>query len=262
MKVHATENAISLNIAKSEIGNEVVDSINARDLHIQLWVWKVFANWIKDRIEKYKFAEWEDFAKIGKPQQNNKIDYILTLDTAKEIAMVENNEAGRKIRKYLIEVEKRYRNLHINTQKMSHLYNVINQENLTVNTLIREQNQFIKQQSEFLKQQIEAMKILQMNNEKDKIWIQTHTQKQVLNFEYTCSIGTLAKKLWIWRNALFELLRKHKFLNKDNIPRKNFLWSYFNVRRVETKNGIFNQTVCLPKWSTHIKKLFLEWNLS
>ncbi|MGC3821021.1 hypothetical protein ACPUEY_14060, partial [Acinetobacter sp. G11] len=32
----------------------------------------------------------------------------LTLDTAKEVAMVQNNEAGRVIRKYFIEVEKRF----------------------------------------------------------------------------------------------------------------------------------------------------------
>ncbi|MDI6508917.1 hypothetical protein QL993_30160, partial [Bacillus wiedmannii] len=31
------------------------------------------------------------------------------IDTAKEVAMVQNNEAGRVIRKYFIEVEKRFR---------------------------------------------------------------------------------------------------------------------------------------------------------
>ena len=42
------------------------------------------------------------------------IDYYLTIDMAKELCMVENNENGRKIRRYFIEVEKRYREI-INT---------------------------------------------------------------------------------------------------------------------------------------------------
>jgi hypothetical protein len=39
---------------------------------------------------------------------HNKIDYLLSVDMAKEIAMVENNEKGREIRRYLIEVEKEF----------------------------------------------------------------------------------------------------------------------------------------------------------
>ena len=36
-------------------------------------------------------------------------EYIITLDTAKELAMVENNEKGKLIRKYFIEAEKKYK---------------------------------------------------------------------------------------------------------------------------------------------------------
>ena len=85
--------------------------VNARDLHESLQSGQKFADWIKDRIEKYQFKEREDFFIIlgkssgGRPA----VEYILRLDTAKEIAMVENNETGRMVRRYLIEVEKRYR---------------------------------------------------------------------------------------------------------------------------------------------------------
>lgn len=93
--------------------------INARELHKKLNNKRQFANWIKQRIDKYKFLENQDFVKLNnfvmvgnlkRPQ----IDYYLTIDMAKELCMVENNETGRKIRRYFIEVEKRYREI-INT---------------------------------------------------------------------------------------------------------------------------------------------------
>lgn len=100
--------------------NETKDKlINARELHSALKSKRQFANWIKQRIEKYEFVENEDFIwfnKFVKPENSsygNKtlIEYYLTIDTAKEICMIENNSTGRKIRKYFIETEKRYREI-------------------------------------------------------------------------------------------------------------------------------------------------------
>lgn len=87
--------------------------VDARELHQKLKSKRDFSNWITDRIEKYDFVENIDFTTVllkstgGRPR----IEYALTLDTAKEIAMVENNEQGRKIRRYFIEVEKKARNM-------------------------------------------------------------------------------------------------------------------------------------------------------
>ncbi len=87
--------------------------VNARELHEALNSKRDFSNWITDRIKKYNFIEEEDFSTIllestgGRPKK----EYILKLDVAKEIALIENNEQGRIIRKYFIEVEKRYRNI-------------------------------------------------------------------------------------------------------------------------------------------------------
>ena len=91
--------------------------INARELHRALKSNTKFADWIKRRIEHYKFVENEDFICFLKFEKANKYgnktikEYYLTIDTAKELCMVENNETGRNIRRYFIEVEKRYRNI-------------------------------------------------------------------------------------------------------------------------------------------------------
>lgn len=93
--------------------------VNARELWQCLEIGRDFSTWFKRRIEEYSFIENTDYCllpRIGEQSKRggtNRIDYLLTLDTAKEIAMVENNEKGKMIRRYFIEAEKRYRNLKI-----------------------------------------------------------------------------------------------------------------------------------------------------
>ncbi|MNW46963.1 AntA/AntB antirepressor [compost metagenome] len=94
----------------TDTGEKVVD---ARELYGFLNVGRDFTNWIKDRIQKYGFIEGEDFspilAKTSESGGRPRTDYILKLDMAKELAMVENNEQGRKARRYFIKVEKRFK---------------------------------------------------------------------------------------------------------------------------------------------------------
>lgn len=82
-----------------------VQTVNARDLWEGLESSRQFSDWIKDRISI--FAPEVDFTVHkfvnGKATQ---IDYYLTIDTAKHIAMLERNEKGQAIRQYFIEVEK------------------------------------------------------------------------------------------------------------------------------------------------------------
>lgn len=94
-----------------------VQTVNARDLHAFLQVRRDFSNWIRSRIEKYGFVENQDFVSIetlsspnlasSKSRPQKMVDYHLTLDMAKELSMVENNDQGRQARRYFIEAEKR-----------------------------------------------------------------------------------------------------------------------------------------------------------
>lgn len=89
-------------------------AVSARELHQFLESKQEFANWIKNRIEKYGFVEgldYEVFDNFIKNPQGGRptTEYALSVDMAKELSMVENNEKGRQARKYFIECEKRYR---------------------------------------------------------------------------------------------------------------------------------------------------------
>lgn len=86
-------------------------AVNARELHQKLGNKRKFADWMKQRIEQYGFVENQDFEVFhnfvknsngGRPSD----EYALSLDMAKELCMIENNEQGRLFRKYFIEVEK------------------------------------------------------------------------------------------------------------------------------------------------------------
>lgn len=84
---------------------------DARDLHQFLAVGRDFSTWVKDRIEQFGFAEGEDFSPfLGKSTGGRPgMEYHLTLDTAKELAMVENNDQGRQVRRYFIAMERQAR---------------------------------------------------------------------------------------------------------------------------------------------------------
>lgn len=110
-----TEQAALVQVFPGQIGGQVVNTCDARELHAYLQNGDMFANWIKARIEKYGFEENRDFAlvladsktKKGRGGDRRSRDYHLTLDMAKELSMVENNAQGRTARRYFIDMERR-----------------------------------------------------------------------------------------------------------------------------------------------------------
>ena len=73
--------------------------VNARDLHKQLNNGWKFTDWIENRIRSYRLIKEVDYFTIsrkyeidGFTESKDILDYILTLDCAKQLAMVENNK--------------------------------------------------------------------------------------------------------------------------------------------------------------------------
>lgn len=93
-------------------------NVNARDLHKQLESGRQFADWIKSRIETYRLIEDVDYFMASHFYETVKhrvklketTDYILTLDCAKQLAMVERTDIGALTRRYFLIIEKAFRN--------------------------------------------------------------------------------------------------------------------------------------------------------
>lgn len=101
-----------IKIEKSNVGGDLIETVNARELHSFLEVGKDFSTWIKNRIEQYGFVEGVDYLLHKFMEQlpsgaKQKIDYHISIDMAKELAMVERNDKGREARQYFIECERR-----------------------------------------------------------------------------------------------------------------------------------------------------------
>lgn len=86
-------------------------TLSARELHKELNVTDRFTRWF-ERMGEYGFEENIDFTSVKSSTLVNNgatrelQDYQITLDMAKEIAMLQRNEKGKQIRKKLIELEK------------------------------------------------------------------------------------------------------------------------------------------------------------
>ena len=122
-------NEMDLNTLIPVVENNNHKVVDARLLHAFLQIRRDFTSWIKDRISKYGFIENQDFVLIKYDYLGNllndrlphfgesdtqvvaKTDYLLLMDMAKELCMVENNDKGKKARRYFIEKEKELKKL-------------------------------------------------------------------------------------------------------------------------------------------------------
>ena len=86
------------------------NTVSARELHEFLESKRDFTTWIKDKINKYGFVEGIDFTFHKFVERKTwKHDYEITVDMAKELSMIENNDKGKQARRYFINCEKKLR---------------------------------------------------------------------------------------------------------------------------------------------------------
>lgn len=95
--------------------------INGRDVHRLLNVGRMYQHWIKARIKQAGFVEHQDFEIVrnlsidlpklasAKGGNTRQYDYIISLDMAKHLCLMEKNEIGKTIRQHFIQAESKLR---------------------------------------------------------------------------------------------------------------------------------------------------------
>lgn len=105
------------------VNNDGIQAVLGRDLHVFLEVKERYTQWIARHIEKYSFSEGQDFIRDfgkstgGRPLEN----HVLSMDMAKELAMLQGNAKGKQARQYFIECEKKARAPKINGAELTRL---------------------------------------------------------------------------------------------------------------------------------------------
>ena len=81
------------------------------ELHRVLGIVTPYRTWIDRRLLEVDAIEDEDYqgVQICSPSGQTQKEHIIKLDIAKEMAMLERNDKGKEVRKYFIEVEKRFK---------------------------------------------------------------------------------------------------------------------------------------------------------
>lgn len=229
-----------IKIRKETIEDKQVNAVDARELHQFLEIKTRFDKWIERRIEEYNFIINSDFCPVlaessgGRPAT----EYIITIDMAKELSMVERNEKGKEARKYFIECERKLKENE--TFKIPQTY-----------------SQALKLAAEQAEQIEEQQKLIEVQKPKAEFF------DTVTGSKDTIDMATVAKVLnkGIGRNKLFELLRDNNILDKRNQPYQTFIdRGYF--RQVESSyikpdgtSCVNTKTVVYQKGLNFISKL-------
>lgn len=138
------------------------------ELHAALKVKTPYRIWADRRFDECEAIEKEDFeaVQICTPSGQSMKENIIKLDIAKEMAMLERNEIGKKVRKYFISVEKKY-SQNINTQELSPELQMFNRL-------------FQSLASQELKQKEQEKKLKELEEQSQKILGQVESIREVL----------------------------------------------------------------------------------
>lgn len=105
-------------VYESSTGEKVV---YGSELHAVLEVKSRFNDWVRNRLNDCEAVENEDYQSVTKNlvTGGQMKEYIIKLNTAKEMAMLERNEKGKQVRRYFIQIEEKYKLAKFTAQGLS-----------------------------------------------------------------------------------------------------------------------------------------------
>jgi anti-repressor protein len=182
-----------------------IKTVNARDLWKFLKSSLRFNDWIIRRINRYNFTENEDYTLLINEYRVNgnngggstrRKEYHISIDMAKELSMLENNEKGKQARKYFIECEKKVKQP-IQLSIKEQLANAL----ILADKVIKEKDNIIEK----MQPKVETCDtFLESEN--------YHTMQEV--GKHFPGFG---------RNKIFDFLRNEKVLMHNNVPYQRFI---------------------------------------
>ena len=191
-------------ITKADINGAEINSVNSRDIHKELEIKTKYSDWVKRVIDKYEFEDGKDYTVLKNGNGNNAtLDYIVTIDMAKELCMVTSTKKGREYRKYFISIEKQ-------ANKQSNLQLDIQMQRLDALTNVAHATK------ESIDNHTQRIENLERNTR-----IESWQQKNLLDAKNKTvyKLGGDDKKL---TNKLHRTIWKH-FKDKFNLPRYDAL---------------------------------------
>ena len=107
---------MNFNLIEQNIGDELVRTVSAKELQVELGNDTSHPVWIKRAIDAAYLVENIDLTILLTPVAGgtDRKDYYLTIEAAKSIAMMQRSEIGKKVRDYFINIEKEYKNSQAN----------------------------------------------------------------------------------------------------------------------------------------------------
>lgn len=90
--------------------NVDAQTVSARELHEKLGIKTEFRKWFP-RMCEYGFTDDTDYKRVSQKcptlgGEQEMVDYEISMDMAKEICMIQRTPEGKKVRQYLIDLEK------------------------------------------------------------------------------------------------------------------------------------------------------------
>ncbi|MEG6613726.1 phage antirepressor KilAC domain-containing protein [Pseudoclostridium thermosuccinogenes] len=196
--------------------------------------WREFLKWF-NQFKDYGFTENVDYRVIECLSENPQggrpaTDYEITIDMAKELAMLQKTEKGKMARQYFIELEKAW-----------------NSPEMVMSRALK----------------LAERKIMSLEEERQKLLPKAQAYDTFIDGSNLQTMNDVAKCLGIGRNKLFGLLREKKIIRSNNTPYQEYIdRGYFEVKEKPIKMGDasinYAQTYVTAKGVAYISKVIVK----